>query len=52
MSAHNFHAHDNHIILDRRDGPDVERSTFDIAGAERLRDELDAAIAQAKKRQG
>lgn len=48
MSAHSFHAIGERIVGERRDGPAVERSTFDLAAARQLREQLDQAIARAE----
>ena len=49
MSAHSYRALGDRVVADRRDGAEVERSTFDVAGARALRDQLDAAIADAEQ---
>ncbi len=48
MSAHSFHAVGQRVVSERRDGPEVERSTFDVAAARQLREQLDQAIARAE----
>ena len=48
MSAHSFHAIGRQVVGERRDGSEVERSTFDVASARTLRDQLDRAITQAE----
>lgn len=49
--AYEFHAEihpeGNRIVLTEREGATAERHLFGLMGAERLRDELDAAIKQA-----
>ena len=46
--AYWIRAEQNRVVLNEREGGYVQRHIFDLAGAKKLRDELDPAIGRAE----